>query len=227
MNSKKNLCICIPSGRFVDFGFFKSITNNLGSIMLQWNTVTLTVASPMIFANRNELLRKAFALEEKTPGFLIDYMLWIDNDIVFDFEQVKKLISHLENGKDFISGTYFNPLNDGIKPVAYWKDNEKEGRYKWLEEKELNSLMEVDAVGFGFCAMKMDLVRRVANKFNPRPFDLRNLENGGLVTEDQIFCERAKELGYKIFLDSDLVVKHAKGYLPQPFSFSYKEKEKR
>ncbi|MCR4336117.1 MAG: hypothetical protein NUV57_06325 [archaeon] len=212
MANKKNIAICIPSGRFVDFGFFKSFAQNIGSLMLTYNTAVFTVASPMIFENRNELLRRAFRFEETNPGFLFDYLLWIDNDIVFSFKQVQKLISHLDSGKDFVSGVYFNPLDDGIKPVAYHASGE---RYKWLEESELNGLMEVDAVGFGFCAFKMDIARRVFEKFKPRPFNLRQLDDGSLVTEDQVFCERAKELGYKIFLDSELIVKHAKGYLPR------------
>ncbi len=223
MNQKKNIAICVPSGRFVDFSFFKSYANTIGQLMVAYNTVTLTVASPLISENRNEILRKAFALEEKTPGFLIDYMLWIDNDISFSFEQVKKLFSHLENGKDFISGTYFNPIGEEIKPVAYKTKGEG---YEWLSEKQLFGTVKVDSVGFGFCAMKMDVARRVFEKYKPRPFDMRYLANGSVITEDQLFCERAKELGYKIWLDSELIVRHAKGFLPpQPFSFSYKEKE--
>ncbi|HLC79602.1 MAG TPA: hypothetical protein VJG83_04210 [archaeon] len=223
MNSKKNLALCIPSGRFVDFGFFKSFASCIGQIMLSYNVAIFTVASPMIFENRNEITRKAISAEEQTPGLLFDYMLWLDNDIVFNFEQVQKLLSHLNSGKDFISGVYYNPHQNEIKPVAYYKDGE---RYKWLTEKELNGVMEVDAVGFGFCAMKMDLMRRLFDKYKPRPFDLRPLPDGSIITEDEVFCERAKELGYKIHLDSSIVVKHAKGYLPQPFSFSSKEKEK-
>ncbi|MCH7902645.1 hypothetical protein IIC68_02740 [archaeon] len=209
--SKKNLALCIPSGKFVDFSFFKSFANSFGQLMLTYNVAVFTVASPMIFENRNEILRRAFAFEEKTPGFSFDYLLWIDNDIVFNFEQVKKLIDYLEE-KDFISGTYFNPLDDGIRPVAYFKNGD---RYKWLEENELKGLIEVDAVGFGFCAFKMDLAKKVFEKYKPRPFDLRPLDDGSLVTEDQLFCERLKELDVKIWLDSDLIVKHAKGYLPR------------
>jgi len=121
------------------------------------------------------------------------------------------LIDYLDE-KDFISGTYYNRLDDGIRPVAYFQDGE---RYKWLEESELKGLMEVDSVGFGFCAFKTDLARKLFEKFKPRPFDLRPLDDGSLVTEDQLFCERLKEIGVKIWLDSDLVVKHAKGYLPR------------
>ncbi|MAG17930.1 MAG: hypothetical protein CL944_00470 [Candidatus Diapherotrites archaeon] len=212
MADKKNIAICIPSGRFVDFSFFKSFAQNIGNLMLTYNTAVFTVASPMIFENRNELMRRTFKFEETNPGFLFDYILWLDNDIVFNFKQIQKLISHLDSGKDFVSGVYFNPLDDGIRPVAYYANGE---RYKWLEESELNGFIEVDAVGFGFCAFKMDIARRAFEKFKPRPFDLRPLDDGSLVTEDQVFCERAKELGYKIFLDSELIVKHAKGYLPR------------
>ncbi|MFH1391099.1 MAG: hypothetical protein ABIH20_02190 [Candidatus Diapherotrites archaeon] len=212
MADKKNICICIPSGKFVDFSFFKSFTQTIGQLMMAYNTAVFTVASPMIFENRNELVRRTFKFEETNPGFLFDYFLWIDNDIVFNFKQIQQLISHLDSGKDFVSGVYFNPLDDGIRPVAYHADGE---RYKWLEESELNGLIEVDAIGFGFCAFKSVIARKLFEKFKPRAFDLRPLDDGSLVTEDQVFSERAKELGYKIWLDSEIVVKHAKGYLPR------------
>ena len=209
---KKNLALCIPSGKLVDFSFFRSFANSIAQIMLKWNTATITVASPMIFENRNEIVRKALQIEESNHGFKFDYMLWLDNDIVFTFEQVEKLISHLEGGADFISGVYYNPHEREIKPVAYYRNGEK---YKWLEEKDLSGVMAVDSVGFGFCAFKMELMRKIFEKYKPRPFNLRQLDDGSLVTEDQVFCERAKETGCKILLDSSVVVKHAKGYLPR------------
>ncbi|VVB98919.1 Uncharacterised protein [uncultured archaeon] len=214
---KKNLAICIPSGRFVDFGFFQSFANTIAETMFYCNTAVFTVASPMIFENRNELVRRVFSFEGKS-GFAFDFMLWIDNDIVFNFGQVKKLLSHLEDGEDFVSGVYYNPKDGNVLPVAYFADGE---RYRWLEEKDVQNggkdfgLLEVDAVGFGFCAMKMDLMREIFARHKPRPFNLRQLDDGSLVTEDQVFCERAKEAGAKIMLDSSIVVKHAKGYLPR------------
>ena len=63
--SKKNIALCVPSGRFVDFSFFKSFVNSLGKLMLTYNVSTFTVASPMIFENRNEILRRVFVFEEK------------------------------------------------------------------------------------------------------------------------------------------------------------------
>jgi len=209
---KKNIAICVPSGRHVDFAFFSSFANSIGELMLNYNAAVFTVSSPMIFENRNEIARHVLQFEERTPGFKFDYMLWLDNDIMFNFSQVQKLLAHLESGKDFISGVYYNPKDREILPVAYWKNGES---YKWLGEKELTGVMEVDAVGFGFCAFSMDLMRKTFAKYRPRPFNLRQLESGSLVTEDQVFCERAKELGAQIWLDTSIVVKHAKGYLPR------------
>ncbi|HIH09915.1 MAG TPA: hypothetical protein HA254_04570 [Candidatus Diapherotrites archaeon] len=211
LNTKKNLAICIPSGRFVDFSFFKSFTQSIGQIMLSYNTAVFTVSSPMIFENRNEIVRRAFAFEQSNAPFKFDYMLWLDNDIVFSFDQVKKLIGHIEAGEAFVSGVYYNPLEGGIKPVAYWAKGEG---YKWLDESELKGNMEVDSVGFGFCAFKAELMAKIFEKYAPRPFNIRLLDSGSLVTEDQVFCERAKEQGARIMLDASIVVKHAKGYLP-------------
>ena len=79
MNLKKNIAIGIPSARFVEFEFFNSFANSIARIMLGYNTLVIPVASPLIFENRNEILRRAFAAEVKTPGFVVDYFLWIDN----------------------------------------------------------------------------------------------------------------------------------------------------
>lgn len=211
MAPKKNLAICIPSGRFVDFGFFKSFTSTIADVLYSWNSAIFTVSSPYIQENRNELARKALMFEEKS-GMKFDYVLWLDTDMVYAFPQIQKLISHLENGHDFVSGLYFNPHENAIKPVAYVF---ADGKYNWLEEKDLKEVMEVDAVGFGFCAMKANVLREVFVKHKPRPFDLQYRQDGGMEGEDQVFCRRAKELGHKIILDTKLIIKHAKGYLPR------------
>ncbi|GEM_PF-6246351 len=212
--AKKNLAVCIPSGRFVDFSFFQSFSNSIAQIMLEWNAAVFTVSSPYIQANRNEILRRVLKFEQANPGFEFDYLLWLDTDMVFTFEHVKKLMARLGGGMDFVSGTYFNPKDGGILPVAYRKDG---GKYSWLSEKDIagKGMLEVDAVGFGFCVMRAGIARDLMGKFNSRPFDLRYLPDGGMVGEDQIFCERAKELGWKIWLDTSIVVKHAKGCLPR------------
>lgn len=208
---KKSLAVCVPSGKLVDFGFFLSYVQSYGAILLNWNTATFTVSSPMIFENRNEITRRLMKFEEKN-NFSFDYVLWIDNDIMFAFEDVKRLLDNLETGNDFVSGVYYNLHGGTIKPVAYRQSG---NTYNWLEEKDLAGVMEVDAVGFGFCAFKAELLRKVFEKYKPRPFNMRLLDDGALVSEDQVFCERLKEMGIKIWLDSSTVVKHAKGYLPR------------
>ena len=209
--AKKNLAVCIPSGRFVDYAFFSSFANSIGQIMLKWNTAIFAASSPLIVENRNELARRVMAFESKS-ALRFDYVLWLDTDIVFTFEQVQSLISMLEGGKEFVSGVYYNPKGEGIIPVAYHKNKE---RYAPLSEGELGGTIEVDAVGFGFCAMGAGLLRRSLEKYGNRPFDIRAFADGGIVGEDQIFCERAKELGAKIWLDTSIVVRHAKGFLPR------------
>jgi hypothetical protein len=208
---KFNLAICIPSGRFVDFHFFKSFAKSIPQILMSYNTAILPVSSPYIQENRNEIVRRALLTENKIKDFKFDFFLWLDTDMVFDQSQVGFLLRHLENGLDFVSGLYFNPKGDKLLPVAFRR---KGDIYEWLQKDELSGLMEVDAVGFGFCAFKAEIARRLSEKYNNRIFDLRYLPNGGLIGEDQVFCERVKELGFKIWLDSNILIKHAKGLIP-------------
>jgi len=208
---KFNLAICIPSGRFVDFQFFKSFTKSIPQILLAYNTAILPVSSPYIQENRNEIVRRALLTENKIKDFKFDFFLWLDTDMVFEQSQVGFLLQHLENGLDFVSGLYFNPKDGKLLPVAFRKNG---NNYKWLQKDELSGLMEVDAVGFGFCAFKAEIARRLSERHGNRVFDLRYLPDGSLVGEDQVFCERAKELGFKIWLDSNILVKHAKGLIP-------------
>src|SRR3989344_5933489 len=105
---KKNLAICIPSGRHVDFAFFSSFAGTIGQIMLGWNAAVFTVSSPIIFENRNKIVRRALDFEAKS-GLKFDLMLWLDNDIMFTFQNVKSLLAHLDSEKEFISGVYYNP----------------------------------------------------------------------------------------------------------------------
>ncbi|MBI5553932.1 MAG: glycosyltransferase [Candidatus Diapherotrites archaeon] len=206
---KKTLFVCTPSGSQVSWPFFDSFTKCAAPLMLAYHAAFLSVASSLIVENRNELVRRLLAFEAQNP-LKIDYVLWIDNDIVFSFEQIQKLLAHLDAGKDFVSGVYFSVKGEQEYPVAYVREGE---RYAPVALKD-SGLREVDAVGFGFAAMKMELVRKLFSAHAPRPFDLRYLADGSVVTEDFVFCERAKAAGYSVWLDDSLIVKHVKGMLP-------------
>jgi GT2 family glycosyltransferase len=209
---KKTLFICMPCGKNVDTGFFRAFCQSIGEIMMNWNTAVLTESSPFIVENRNQLAAKVIEFDSKSV-LKVDYVLWIDTDMIFSFEQVKQLLERLEEGNDIVSGLCYNIFDGKEKPVVMKKAGQK---YVFMEEKVLKNkeLIEVDAAGFAFIAFKAEVLKKLQQKYGRRIFDIRYLENGSLVGEDQVFCERAKEAGYKIMLDSAIVVKHIKGTIP-------------
>ena len=211
MSARKTLLVCIPCGKAVDYGFFDSFAKAIGEVMMGFNVGIITEASPYIVENRNSIARKVLEVEGKSP-VKPDYALWLDSDMVFSAWQIASLIKRLEEGNEIVSGLYYNFFKGEEKPLAMRKEG---GRYGLIEESELKgNLVEVDAVGFGFVAMKVEVLKRLAGKYGKRVFDMRYLEDGSLIGEDMVFCERAKEAGYKIMLDPSIVVKHIKGTIP-------------
>jgi len=209
---KKTLFICIPCGKNVETGFFRAFSQSIGEIMMSWNTAVLTESSPFIVENRNQLAAKVIEFDSKSV-LKVDYVLWIDTDMIFTFEQIKQLLGRLEEGNDIVSGLCYNIFEGKEKPAVMKKAGQK---YTLIEEKAIksNDLVEVDAAGFAFIAFKLEVLKKLHQKYGRRVFDIRYLENGSLVGEDQIFCERAKEAGYKIMLDPAIVIKHIKGTIP-------------
>ncbi|MBN2127077.1 MAG: hypothetical protein JW703_01645 [Candidatus Diapherotrites archaeon] len=208
---KKTLFVVMPCGKQVEWMCFHDLMKCIPGIVTNFNHGFLTVSSPYIVENRNKIARELISIEEKTPGVLIDYVLWLDSDMIFSFEQIKQLLNHLDSGKEIVSGLYFNKKNNELFPIAFKKNGEGYESIKLNDSKEL---IEVDSVGFGFIAMKMDVIRKLNEEFKPRIFDNRYLNDGSLVGEDQVFCERAIEKGFKIYLDPKIELKHIKGVIP-------------
>jgi GT2 family glycosyltransferase len=208
---KKTLFVVMPCGKQVEWMCFHDLMKCIPSLVSNFNHGFLTSSSPYIVENRNKIARELISIEENTPGILIDYVLWLDSDMVFSFKQIKELLNHLDSGKDIVSGLYFNKKNNELFPIAYKKKNEGYEPIKLNDSKEL---IEVDSCGFGFIAMKMDVIRKLNEEFKPRIFDMRYLSDGSLIGEDQVFCERAIKQGFKILLDTKIEVKHIKGTLP-------------
>lgn len=148
----------------------------------------VTAEGPYIYANRNLLLQKA--------KYEQDAILMIDADIVFTPQDVER-IEELLKTHDIVSGLYVVG-QDPYPPCVYKR---VEGDYMLTEVKE--GLNEVDAIGGGFVGISKDAVQKLPNEaFN----DIweGEVKHG----EDISFCHRAKELGYKIHLDSSIKVGH-------------------
>lgn len=146
----------------------------------------------LIYDSRNRLVKDAL-------DFKADFILWMDSDMIFPGDTMLKLMKHMEDGKDIVSGLYFRRRSP-FTPVLY--DKIERGQHSDLTEYPENSLFEVQGCGFG-CVMTrveamQDILLNSHDWFTP-------FEGYG---EDLSFCLRARDNGYKIWCDSTLKCGH-------------------
>jgi GT2 family glycosyltransferase len=147
-------------------------------------------------------------LSKKVPPFYneIDYshIMWIDSDIIFQPEDIMKLLSH---DLDIVSGLYH------LTPDTY--SVVKLGQENFSHDSELVSkdLIEAKSVGTGFLLVKKGVFEKIERPW----FQTGEIEEDGkkkFLGEDIYFCLKARKAGFKIFADPTIRVNHLKlGYL--------------
>lgn len=160
----------------------------------------MTIQSSLTYDARNMLAK--YACEN---GF--DRILWLDSDMVFEPDLLKRLSARLDEGLDFVSAMYFRRVAP-VKPVIYQavyvseKDGKKVPTAEAYEKYPRNSLFEIAGCGFGACMTTVSMVKDIAMTHG-LPFSPR-LGFG----EDLSFCQLARETGYEIYCDSRIIAGH-------------------
>lgn len=147
---------------------------------------------------RNDLFRMAFEGQ-------YDTIFFIDSDTEWEPEWFFRLLDRPE------------PVVGG----ALVKKSDQEGYTIKLVDKNLKyssdgKLLEVDGVGTGFLKMDRFAFEKLwemsdpyvhNGKNNRMVFDVK-IENGDLISEDYIMCNKWKSLGYKVWLDPTITCNH-------------------
>lgn len=141
-------------------------------------------------------------------GFLVsdaEFLLMIDDDMV----PPENLLEMSEHDCDIVGSLYYAwEKGSGPFVAAYYQ---KESGQYWrpgLGEVEHSGLHEVALVGSG-CLL---IHRRVLQEL-PQPWFQFEISDDGqkvLTPEDFLFCQRATQHGFKVFLDTDRICGHIK-----------------
>lgn len=131
-----------------------------------------------------------------------DYVLYVDSDMVFSSEDLKKLVAH---DTDIVSGLYVTRRGEN-KNVAY-KEIITRRRFPnrapaLIEDKTLAGYGPVAAYGFGFCLIKVKAMKNMLKHYKSL------FEPKWGVGEDIAFCIRARKCGYKLYIDRDVKIGH-------------------
>ena len=147
-----------------------------------------------------------------------DYMLWIDSDVVFRFEDFQALLAHRV---DIVGGVYL--MADGARYAAVEKMDlatfQKAGHFEFLTPTALadrQGLVSVDYCGFGFVLIRRGVFEKLEYPwFRPVWIDMP----GGVrefTSEDVGFCLEAKKAGLAIHIDPKVIVGHEKSIVLSP-----------
>ena len=151
----------------------------------------------LIYTSRDQIAKKAL-LDEA------DLVMWFDSDMVFNPDTLKKMLEHIDNGADFVTGIYYRRTAP-FSPVAFktMELNEDGTAFTWDEFDQIpDGLFEVGACGFGCVLMKSEIFVAVFSKFGQMFTPIANCG------EDIAFCWRARQCGYKILADPSIGLGH-------------------
>lgn len=134
--------------------------------------------------NRNKI---ALAAKEKQ----VDYLLFIDDDMVFESNLLPRLLAH---NKDII----------GVDSLG--RNGRRTVKLEGIQGRFVpQSLFSAEVVGTGIMLIKGEVLKTL----KPPLFLFERLPNGEVKNgEDVFFCNKARGEGYKIWCDPKLMVKH-------------------
>ena len=134
-----------------------------------------------------------------------DWLMCIDSDVSPSMD----ILDILDSGKDIIAPINFVWKTWGLAPLISTKNPDGRG-YVVTDPTAANSkerLVEVDATGTTCLFIK----REVIEKMKPPYFMFDYDEEGRIILgEDYSFCQKAKELGYTVWIDKKYMTNHFK-----------------
>lgn len=152
----------------------------------------------LIYTSRNKLAMIAIEKE-------VDYVLWLDSDMVFPRDVLKRLLENKDKG-DIITGMYFRRV-EPYHPCVFSKLEVNDQGGATEDALEIpDDVFEVEGCGFGCVLVPtqvfIDCLVKYGDMFSPI----------ASVGEDLSFCWRARQLGYKIVCDPSIPLGHVGHY---------------
>jgi len=160
---------------------------------------------------RNKLVRSFIDLKA-------DYLLFIDSDTIPPPDGLKQLFSHIDKF-DIVSGLYFRKTEASkYSPVAFPKVvyTTPDGSPAWKTLARWDgSTIPVEAVGMGFCLIPKRVFMQLPHPYfhwivdNTEGYVREGEKEYINIGEDFYFCNKARQAGFTIGLDTSCLCAHA------------------
>jgi 2-polyprenyl-3-methyl-5-hydroxy-6-metoxy-1,4-benzoquinol methylase len=202
VSKSKKLGILLPLYGALAPSFFINFLNRLHELYTNNRNYSVKIymkVSTIIDVARNELVRDALA-----DG--CDYLLFWDSDIIIPRGGIDKLV---DMNEDIASGLYFAKGKPYLPVARLMRDDGVGGeQHFFLEEFEYGKIMDVAGVGLGLCLIKADVFKKLTYPFFKLEWRQDPQAGWYQIAEDLYFCDMAREAGYKIKLNTGLLLEH-------------------
>jgi len=210
----KKIIICCPGNSFSGT-FIKCLTYLVQHLTSKGFKVNFcNTYSRNIYEVRNKcMLGKPEKGADQKPfdGIEYDYVLWIDDDIIFTPEDFQKLY---KEDKDVISGLYLMSNNRQFAVVEYWDEDyfQKHGSFEFLNKEDIRTRLlpfKVEYVGFGFLLFKHGIFEQLQYPwFEPTYLQIKDATDYSM--EDVTLCLKLKKKNIDVYVHPEVIIGHEK-----------------
>jgi hypothetical protein len=137
-------------------------------------------------------------------------LLFIDSDVIAQPEHILRLMAQ-SGDKDITAGSYPRRSKDRMFFMDLYYNENKELEFD-------GAMMRIQRVGTGFMLIRRHVLEDIANRSEKylgqdgvgqvaNVFEFTMMD-GKFVGEDYTFCDKARSLGYKVWLDVEISLPH-------------------
>ena len=185
---KETVAVLVPVRWSVPADFwinFMKILGQMGQVCLPR---LYTNSHTPLYEARNRLVEDA--LRSKS-----DWTLWLDSDVIPPPNVYELLRFH---NKDIVTGLYF-AVTPPYQPIAHmWYGDKSE--FIRSQDLKIGETFPIYSAGMGCALIKTEVFKRMETPwFDHKP---------NVVSEDVYFYQKAKDLGYQSYLDTNVLADH-------------------
>lgn len=146
-------------------------------------------SGPIIDYTRNLIVRRFLDTD-------IEWLLMVDADMSWTQDQLDRICELAGDDRRIVSGWYQRQVGDQTVPICT-----RGGRHV----SDGQGVVKVDTTGCGFLLIHRDVFAKVQH-----PWFKVEWDDEGCRGEDVTFCDKARTVGFDVFVDTDTHIGHLK-----------------
>ena len=185
------IAVCTPARDMVHTMFTYDLVNMVCFHTLNTNdAISLKISEGTLIANQ----RAELSLDAMREG--CSHILFIDSDMRFPQDMISRLLAH---DLDIVATNCARRrMPTGPTAQIYKENGDRELVWSMPES---TGLQEVGSVGMGVMMIKAGVFKALSEPWYETPW---RHDKRGYIGEDVFFCRKAREAGFKIWIDHDV-----------------------